>query len=208
MKIRLMLLPGALITSLGVAEPVKTPVTQVPKRSTVSVKIDGQIGSEEWDGAHELKIAPDVTLLIFHTKDSVHLAVRLRTDSPSYVDLFLLLNDEKPINLHASMQVGERKLPRAGWTDRDPPTHWGRQDRWKANSVKEVPGKPASAPLRETIVPYDGFEFLLSKDRFGRRDWRLRLEVRDFAGERKDIVFPNPSSRMDASSWAEFSFSE
>lgn len=176
---------------------------RVPLVSIESVEIDGRIGGDEWKGAHEVTVAPDVTLLVFHTKDDVLLAVRLKTPAPAYVDIFLLLEEEKRINLHASMQVGERALPAKGWTDREPPTHWGRQDRWRANAVKQLPGKPKSAPLTETLVPYEGFEFQLARERFGGKRWRLRLEVRDFMAERPDIIFPNQSTRMDSASWGE-----
>lgn len=205
---RIRVITAVLFASMVVAEPTKPQITRVPHRTTQAVEIDGRIRSEEWDGSHELLITPDVTLMMFHTKDDVLLAVRLKTAAPAYVDMFLLLEDEKRVNLHASMQVGERELPSAGWTDRAPPTHWGKQDRWQANFVRQVQGKPETAPLSESLVPYDGFEFRLSKDRFGRKGWRLRLEVRDFMGERKDIVFPTQSNRMDVATWAEFSLSE
>lgn len=199
---------AVLIIGLSSGESGAGSVTRVPQLSSESVEIDGRIGGDEWKGAHEVTVAPDVTLLVFQTKADVLLAVRLKTPSPAYVDLFLLLEDEKRINLHASMQVGERALPAKGWTDRDPPTHWGRQDHWRANAVKQLPGKPESAPLTETLVPHEGFEFRLSRDRFGGKGWRLRLEVRDFMAKRPDIIFPSPSTRMDSSSWGELRLSD
>jgi hypothetical protein len=166
------------------------------------VAVDGAITPREWEGAGKFDIAPDVTLLAFQTGEDVLMAVKLPKSSLAYVDMFLLLEDGKRVNLHASMQVGEREVPATGWTDEAPRTHWGKQDRWRANAVKQTPGKDASAPLREALVPYDGFEFRLSKQRFGQRVWRMRLEVRDFGGKRADLVFPKASDRMDAQTWA------
>ena len=65
-----------------------------------------------------------------------------------------------------------------------------------------------SAPLIEQFAPYDGFEFRLSKERFGQKTWRLRLEVRDFAGKSADLVFPNESDRFNADSWAKVSLEQ
>jgi hypothetical protein len=196
------------LTAISAHDPAGPPVTPIPSQATEKIKIDGRISPEEWAGAHALPVSPEVTLLALHTADDVFLAVRIKTPSPSYVDLFLMLEENKRINLHASMQVGERELAAAGWDDRDPPTHWGRQDRWRANQVKEAPGKQASTPLRDAFVRYDGFEFRLSKARFGRAGWRMRLEVRDFGGEREDIVLPKASTRFDAATWAEFTLAE
>lgn len=184
--------------------PVNTEDGQVivPVISDRRPVIDGQVTEKEWQGAHRVAIDDGVSLLMFQTDEDVWLAVKADTESPPYVDIFLLLDDKQRINLHASMQVGERAIPADGWTDRVPPTKWGKQDNWQANFVKEVPGKDDSASLKEQLAPYDGFEFRLSRERFTGRQWRMRWEVRDFAGVRKDIVFPKESTRFDAETWA------
>jgi len=187
------------------AEPQSPPLLRIAQRSGEAVVIDGKISQEEWEGALGISVAPDATALVFQTDKDLLLAVRLTTPSPSYVDLFLLLDDGKRVNLHASMQVGERELPAEGWTDHKPPTHWGRQVHWRANAVKDAPDKKATTPVSEMFIPYEGFEFRLSKQRFGGRSLRLRVEVRDFTARRADLVFPAGSTRFDAKSWAELS---
>lgn len=201
-------IPAVVLVAACLTEPANSTIVRVPERSQASVEIDGKISDKEWEGARQISVAPDVTLLVFQTKDDVFMAVKAATASPAYVDMFLLLEDGKRINLHASMQVGERELPEKDWTDEKPPTHWGRQKRWKANAVKVDSGKDPSAPLIEQLAPYDGFEFRLSKERFGQRTWQLRLEVRDFAGKNPDLVYPKESDRFDADSWAKVSLEE
>lgn len=167
-----MFIPTVLLAAACHINPDDPLVLKIARRSIQSVAIDGQMSKEEWDGASEFSIAPGVTLLGFQTKADVLLAVRLKTGSPSYVDLFLLLEDGKRINLHASMQVGERELPATEWTDLAPRTHWGKQDRWQANFAREVAGADSSAPLPETIIPYDvcRFRFMLSPPAPGHGD--------------------------------------
>ena len=196
--------PAWLLLACG-EQPQSPSLLRIPHRSSDGVVIDGSVSQEEWEGAHRITVAPDVTVQVFQSDKDLLLAVRLTTPSPSYVDLFLLLDDGKRVNLHASMQVGERELPAEGWTDHKPPTHWGRQVHWRANAVKDAPDKKATTPVSEMFIPYEGFEFRLSKQRFGGRSLRLRVEVRDFTARRADLVFPAGSTRFDAKSWAELS---
>ncbi len=185
-----------------VAEPEARSAIRLPHRPEEKIAIDGKISPQEWQGAHEIEIAGDAKALVFQTERDLLLAIRITTPSPAYVDVFLLLDDGKRINLHASMQVGERELPADGWDDREPPTHWGRQAQWRGNAVKKAPGKDESAPIDEMFLPYDGYEFRLAKARFGGRTLRMRIEVRDFAARRSDLVYPEASTRFDAASWA------
>jgi hypothetical protein len=56
------------------------------------------------------------------------------------------------------------------------------------------------APVSEQIEPMDGYEFVINRAQLN--PWRIRIEVRDFDGRARDIVWPAQSRRNDATTWA------
>jgi hypothetical protein len=99
------------------------------------------------------------------------------------------------------MQIGERLLTGNSWTDSEPAWRWGNHIDWIASEAKIDPHKDRDLPLAERFIPYDGMEFQLRRSRFGGKQWRVRVEVRDFTGRLSDIIFPGGSERRNASRW-------
>jgi hypothetical protein len=165
------------------------------------ILIDGKFSPDEWRDASIIPVAPSVALYVQQVRGHVYLGVKGEEAKPFYVDVFLLTGTKSLYNLHASMQVGERLLAGDAWTDTDPPIVWGNHVDWIANEAKPDPRKDQSLPMTQRLYPRQGVEFQLRRSRFPGSEWRIRIEIRDFAGERADIIFPSDSIRMDTSHW-------
>lgn len=166
-----------------------------------AIQTDGRIDAEEWAGAATRDLGEGVTLLVLNRPDGLYLATRSAARGPHYTDLYVAGADAEALNLHASMQTGERRLPAAGWSDAEPAFAWGRQAGWNANTVAERPQASAAASLAEQLQPYDGQEFRIAHERLPVQA-RWRVEVRDFEGKKPDLAWPPGSTRTDRSSWA------
>ena len=111
-----------------------------------------------------------------------------------------MASDSVPVDAPRCRKVGY--IYSRSSTDADPSITWGNQVDWTANEAKPDPRKNRSLPMVERLFAREGIEFQLRRSRFAGDEWRLRIEVRDFAGERADIVFPKDSARKDTSHWA------
>ncbi len=66
---------------------------------------------------------------------------------------------------------------------------------WIASEAKIDSSKDKNLPLAERLFDREGAEFQIRRSRFTGKQWRLRVEVRDFNGKLPDIVFPAASTR-------------
>jgi hypothetical protein len=183
----------------GVTQAQQT--IKVPNGNGTPVLIDGRISEDEWRDALSLNIDPSIRLYLKQFKGHVYLALKADRESPIYVDLFLLDGDHRLHNLHASMQIGERLLSGNEWTDQSPPTNWGNHVDWIANEAKVDEQKDKRLTFIKRLFPRDGVEVQIRRLRFIGQRWRLRIEVRDFAGLRPDKVFPATSERKNSGQW-------
>jgi hypothetical protein len=177
-------------------------IIKVPHGNGTPVLVDGRISVDEWRDARVISVSPSVKLLLKQLKGHVFVGVKSEKGSSSYVDMFLMTGDKRLYNLHASFQVGERLLPTGAWSDSSPPNNWGNHVDWIANEAKIDEEKDRSLPISERLFPYDGMEFQLRRSRFVGKQWRIRIEVRDFAGKLPDTVFPTLSERKSTARWA------
>ncbi len=116
-----------------------------------------------------------------------------------YVDVYLDTEDSVIINLHSSMQLGERIL-NDHWNDTIPDWSWGNNSYWNANTVNLLTHND-NVPFLESVEPYEGFEFIISKHKLDASEVRIRIEMRDFLGEAEDMILTPRSERYDAKSW-------
>jgi|CXWL01.1.fsa_nt_gi hypothetical protein len=172
-----------------------------PPPPPCGVVVDGVLNAAEWQSAQRLDLSGGAVLWLIQAPEHVCIAAETRPAGLRFVDIFLTDGAGVTQNLHASMQVGERTLPARGWTDETPATAWGQTTGWRANAVARVPGVADSAPVAEQLAPYEGYEFVIA-NAARPRPWRMRVEVRDFAGQARDIVWPAQSRRADPASWA------
>ncbi len=179
-----------------------TGTIKVPATTTSEIATDGHIASAEWSDAKRIAMGEGVTVLIKADAENVAIAVKNSPRGPQFTDLFVTAADGKVWNLHADMNVGERKLDGATWTDTEPAYVWHNNANWTANVVELRANADATAPLAKQLKPYDGQEFLIARSQFPGSTWRLRVEVRDLAHEKPDLVLPVASDRYDPSGWA------
>lgn len=164
------------------------------------VTVNGSLDVSEWQDAQRIELSSGAALWLKQTPSHVCFAVEPGEASPRYVDVFIADRAGVLHNLHASMQVGERTLPaRARWTDETPEAAWGQTTGWTANTATTLDPE-THAPSIEQLAPFDGYEFVI--DRAVLSPWRIRVEVRDFHGEARDIVWPAQSRRTDIATWA------
>ena len=170
-----------------------------PPPPPCNVTVDGALDVPEWQGAQRIELTGGAVLWLKQTPAHVCFAVEPNEAGPRYVDVFIADRAGALHNLHASMQVGERALPARRWTDEEPATTWGQTTGWSANAATTLDPE-THAPSIEQLAPFDGYEFVI--DRAVLSPWRIRVEVRDFHGEARDIVWPAQSRRTDIATWA------
>lgn len=177
-------------------------IIKVPQGDGTPVLIDGKISADEWRGATVITAAPTAKLYLKQFRGHVFVGLKIERASPSYIDLFLLTGDNQLYNLHASMQIGEPLLAGDAWSDTSPPYRWGNHVDWTANEAKIDAEKDRNLPMAKRLFPYDGMEFQLRRARFAGKQWRIRIEVRDFSGQLPDTIFPAASERRETKRWA------
>lgn len=173
----------------------------VPPTTTSEIVPDGRIASAEWSDAKRMPMGDGVTVLIKADEENVAIAVSNSKRGSQYTDLFVTASDGTVWNLHADMNVGERKLEGAAWTDTEPAYVWHNNATWMANVVEARANADTTLPLAKQLKPYDGQEFLIARSQFPGSTWRLRVEVRDLAHEKPDLILPAASDRYDPSGW-------
>lgn len=163
------------------------------------VVVDGRIQDAEWRSAKRIALAQGVTMLVLDSGDMLCLGFQTSAAGSRYLDLFIA----RPgviYNLHASMRLGQRELPLAGWSDTSPAWTWDNNTSWTANRVLPRADARADAGFAQQVEPYEGFELVMK-----RREWQpdapVRIEIRDFEGKLPDVLWPATSTRAEVKSW-------
>ncbi len=188
------------VVSLSLAAAANGSV-KVPATTTSEIVADGHIAGAEWSDAKRISMGEGVTVLIKADGENVAIAIKNSPRGAQYTDLFLTAADGTVWNLHADMNVGERKLEGQTWSDSEPAYVWHNNATWSANVVQMRANADATAPMAKQVKPYDGQEFLIARSQFPGSTWHLRVEVRDLAHEKPDLVLPAASDRHDPSGW-------
>jgi hypothetical protein len=174
---------------------------EAPPPPPCNVTVDGMLNVSEWQGSQRIELTNGAVLWLQQTTSHVCIAVEPGQSGARYVDAFIADRAGALHNLHASLQVGERTLPaRTRWTDENPPTTWGQTTGWSANAATRRADADTNAPVSEQLTPFDGYEFVINRAQLN--PWRIRIEVRDFEGDARDIVWPAQSRRNDIATWA------
>jgi len=172
--------------------------------------IDGKINQEEWSNSKVINFQDKYELLFKQDEQYYYLAIKNKTETPFYIDLFFLI-DESLFNIHSSSQLGERKLVGTEWDDSIPITNWGYINGWSSNSVlfdrrkfKRLKEEGFEGNLHlETVVPYDGFEFQFAKSIWDLDSSKMRIEMRDMFGLKgfEETIYPKESDRHAFADW-------
>lgn len=175
--------------------------TKIPSVSNPKLQTDGLFQEEAWNRSRSVQITTKHTLYLMQDANDLYLGVKSDEDTGRYLDLYLHNDSIGTINIHASFQLGERKLERQ-WDDEVPAWNWGNNAGWMANKVESV-SEVEDLPFLDSVKPYEGFEFRISKAKIKNDKARVRLEIRDFRGQAGDIVFPPDSERLTTENWFE-----
>ena len=153
------------------------------------VMIDGNINKSEWADSKTIDIQSNYTLYLKQDSKYYYLAIKSKTKTPFYVDMFVFIN-QNLYNIHSSSQKGERILTGKEWTDRAPTTNWGYINNWTSNTVKfdrtkmrklKKEGFKGNISL-ESIHAYDGFEHQFLKEKWKLNKAKIRIEMRNMVG--------------------------
>lgn len=173
---------------------------KIPKTKGNPILIDGLFSNEEWKDATIIELDPSTKLFLQQYKGDVFLGVK-NDGGAWYVDLYLENSNQEIFNLHASMQIGERLLKGDSWSDNDPAWLWGNHTSWIANEAKTDASKDKNLPFSQRLFRREGVEFQIRRSRFPGKQWRMRIEIRDFAGKQADVIFPKLSERKNTDKW-------
>lgn len=175
----------------------------VPKVSNETITIDGFFQEAVWSSAFKINLADSATLYLAQTKEDLLIGVHRRAGFTSYTDVFIKTN--QLLNLHASMQLGERILPNDNsWNDEYPKWNWGNNHLWAANKVKLKKDAIESLPFEKQIETYQGQEFKISKAKLSHRIYLLVL-VRNFTNEKTRFTYPAKVNLKSYRSWLKIS---
>lgn len=197
---------GRLLLLLAFAGPLlATDGLRIPAPTTqgaMEMKADGRIAPGEWGDA-TVTVLPCGMLFAKQVGGQVWFAVVPDAKHATYLDVFLQDESGTVHNLHASLQWGERAVAGDRWTDREPETRWGKPADWGANRITWAPGgRDQAETTRASFTPYEAHEFWISRGRFAGRAWRVRIEIRDFAGKEAVAVIPAGSTRHETGGWS------
>jgi hypothetical protein len=192
-------------------------VIDVPQGDGDPVMLDGRFSPGEWDDAREVVVDDSVRLYVKQYRDHVFIGLRTPWSMLATTDLFVQAEPGVVYNLHASAQLGERRLTDTLWTDWEPAWHWGnavdwyanelRFDRLVADSILRADSTFDRTRLRfRTTYAYDGYEFQIRRSRFPGREWRIRVEARATVPNQTDRVFPRASTRHQPATWTVLRF--
>lgn len=193
---------GIWLSAVSIVAAAASGTVAVKPTGTSEIIPDGRIVSTEWADATRVSLGEGVTLLIKANEEEIAIAVKNAPRGPQFTDLYLTASDGQVWNLHAEKDTGERKLEATTWSDTEPALVPYNNANWRANVIELKPNADATQPLAKQVKPYDGQEFLITRSQFKGKTWQLRVEVRDLAHEKPDLVYPATSDRHDPTGWA------
>ncbi|GEM_PF-3481093 len=142
--------------------------------------VDGSKSEWELVDKEAIPISDDVTLFIFQNDSYVWIAYDFPKES--FATLDMVIETEKvrtPLNLHVSAQLGEWPLGQEESIPKSPTSDlWWNNSGWTANNlwVNGIDTLTYSTPELK-IKKSEIREIQLSKDRFGRGEWKIKLKI-------------------------------
>lgn len=166
----------------------------IAQPSSDPVLLDGRCEPAEYAKAETRDLDHGVVFHALHDEHFITLCASLPPDSLGTMDLYLQSPEGGPItNLHISAQVGDRTY-REG---ENPDWTWGNHQGWYgppvafSGTLRRPDGSPGA-----TFANATGREIRLSKARFGKGPWKMRMELRA-VGPGKANTVRIPTARGD-----------
>lgn len=172
------------------------------KTQPPSITPDGRFQEPAWQSARVLLTTDSIELRLLQSGGNIVLGIMLKGSLARYADVYIK-SGAKLYNLHASFQAGERLLPDTGFTDDNPAWKWGNNKDWQANTVAYRPNANDKVPLRAQLLPYEGYEFIISKEKLSKGKYLLRIEVKGFEEGVPPVTYPIGSERYRQKTWKE-----
>lgn len=158
----------------------------IAQPSSDPVLLDGRCDPAEYAKSESRDLDHGVVFHAMHDEHFVTLCADLPPDSLGTMDLYLQSESGGPItNLHISGQVGERTYMEG----EDPEWKWGNHQGWYGPPVafRGMTKRPDGSD-RASFADASGREIRLSKGRFGKGPWKLRIELRAIGPGKANVV--------------------
>lgn len=171
----------------------------IPVNEKVTVSIDGLQTEQEWRDASRFELTGDFTICLMSDSKWIYIGVFREGQATHFTDLYIQTKER--LNLHASMQLGERVLPADGyWDDDRPAFSWANTMNWTANVVTYKPGTLESSSFDKQVVFYEGQEFKIDKSKI-LNQFKLLIRLRDFVNASVDLVYPSQGNLQNTHTW-------
>lgn len=141
--------------------------------------VDGSCAEYEDLSARSINISDDVTLNLYQDDHYVWLCYCYPEGSYGILDMEIASPGlTEPLNLHVSAQLGEWPLDNPELQPQDAQSDlWWNHKGWTANEVwpngMDRSGETARPLFKNALAR----ELQMSKDRFGRGEWKLKLSI-------------------------------
>jgi len=164
------------------------------------ILLNGRCDEPQWMKAAEVRMSNDSRVLLLHDRDYVYFCAVPAPGDGAAFDIFVG-HEDRTIQLHVSAQVGERLLV----GNAEPPWDWNNHKGWYGIPTPLVAlergpdGRTHARYLQESDR-----ETAVSKSRFGRLPWKVRLSVTSFGqGKAHSAEFPVSSTLDSQAGWVE-----
>lgn len=186
----------------------KKPDTKVPALNvqTSSIKADGIFDEAAWNQALVHHISDSVDLLVFQNNEDVFIGIKSLSDyQRTSTDLYIQNENFGPINLHSSMQLGERNYGQSTWKTDVNPYKWGNNEGWTANIFQwnEEVRESRSLHIIEKLLYSQGQEYVISKEKVPGDYLNLDIKINVIALDNQalPIAYPEGSTETDPTTW-------
>ena len=185
--------------------------TEVPliTSQTSNIHVDGLFDEPEWSQATVHHLSDTLDLLLFHNATDVFIGIKSLSEfQKTSTDLYLKNEKLDPINMHASMQLGERQFVQNSWDAMVNPYQWGNNELWTSNifHIDSALREDRSVPMLKKLLYSEGQEFVISKDKLSGNsfDFALKVNAIGLDNQAKPIQFPQKAIVDDLSTWLNF----
>lgn len=199
---------GVLLTAIGSALDSET--INIPKAKGAPVLLDGLFSPGEWDDAWQRDLGSGVRLYLKQMGGYVYIGVRYSPFKGSVADLFISPDGQAIFHLHASAQIGERRVQATSSSWENPEFVWGDTSDWYANEIRwnqrlmdklMKEGRSRDEAQTMSFYLYDGFEFQIRTSKFSSKSWLFRLEAPIPPDWERPIVFPARTTMTKTDGW-------
>ncbi|GAB4511292.1 MAG: hypothetical protein Tsb004_15510 [Allomuricauda sp.] len=135
--------------------------------STSKINIDGQLLETAWSRARIIN-SELANIKILQDDEAIFLAIA-SVDEQLLADVFIRLNPDEKLQLHASMQLGERITNTNHISDQR--FNWDNNSKWTANTI--------SRDFLSMELPTI-FEFKILKEKLKLKEWDIEIAISSF----------------------------